>query len=46
MKTQVYTLGKTRVQIYDAAYKNKTKEDINQILIRLAQIVKNETEEG
>ncbi|NLC45031.1 MAG: hypothetical protein GX783_12230 [Clostridiales bacterium] len=33
-----YKLGNTRIKIYDSAYINKTKEDIDQILKRIAEI--------
>jgi len=37
-----FNLGNTQVEIYDDAYKNKTKEDIDKILKRIAYIVQNE----
>ncbi|WP_034328839.1 hypothetical protein [Alkaliphilus transvaalensis] len=38
-----FKLGSTQVEIYNDAYKNKTKEDIEKILKRIAYIVQNET---
>jgi len=37
-----FTLGNTQIEIYDDAYKNKTKEEIDKILKRIAWIVQNE----
>jgi len=37
-----FNLGNTQVEICDDAYKNKTKEDIDKILKRIAYIVQNE----
>jgi len=36
-----YKIGNTVIKIYDDAYKDKTQEDINRILERIAYIAKN-----
>ena len=33
-----YKIGNTRIKIYDSAYVDKTKEDIEQIMRRIAEI--------
>ena len=33
-----YKIGNTRIKIYDSAYVDKTKEDIDQIMRRIAEI--------
>lgn len=33
-----YNLGNTKIKIYDSAYSGKTKEDIEQILKKVAEI--------
>lgn len=33
-----YTLGNTRIKIYDTAFAGKTKEDIHKILKRISKI--------
>jgi len=37
-----FNIGNTQVEIYDDAYKNKTKEEIDKILKRIAYIVQSE----
>ena len=37
-----FNLGNTQIEIYDDAYKDKTKEDVDKILKRVAYIVQNE----
>ncbi|HHW01673.1 MAG TPA: hypothetical protein GXX35_02455 [Thermoanaerobacterales bacterium] len=34
-----YKLGNTKIEIYDDAYKDKTQEDIDRILKRIANII-------
>ncbi len=36
-----YKIGNTTIKIYDDAYKDKTQEDIDRILERIANIVRN-----
>lgn len=36
-----YKLGNTEIEIYDDAYKDKTQEDIDRILERIAEIARN-----
>mgnify|MGYP000052732980 CR=1 FL=1 len=36
-----YKIGNTTIKIYDDAYKDKTQEDIDRILERIAHIAKN-----
>ena len=36
-----YKIGNTTIKIYNDAYKDKTQEDIDRILERIAQIAKN-----
>lgn len=36
-----FNIRDTQIEIYDDAYKNKTKEDIDKILKRIACIVQN-----
>ncbi|MDN5302398.1 MAG: hypothetical protein PWQ60_1912 [Thermoanaerobacteraceae bacterium] len=35
-----YRLGNTKIEIYDDAYRDKTQEDIDRILKRIASIAK------
>ncbi|MCC5911787.1 MAG: hypothetical protein JJT76_15300 [Clostridiaceae bacterium] len=41
-----FNLGNTQIEIYNDAYKNKTKEEIDKILKRITYIVQNEIKNG
>lgn len=38
MIVKEYKFGNTMVRVHDDSYKNKTQEDINEIIIRLEEI--------